>query len=210
MPSWLGRGLIKLLADVCSTLNSGGIADIARCRRRAAPDSCTAANRSLRPRGRAASLGIACLGGAATDVGPRANDAVSHGRCRTSALVRENPALRRHDVITGRHTMLMKPASSVMGKHAARDLLRLARRLTGICGRMFLSNTSFGTACTISAFSDAVRRRFTIQNILRDHAILATSKIPLFAISRPVLHPSCSRAKCGCDNGAYRVLGDRN
>jgi hypothetical protein len=34
---------------------------------------------------------------AATDVGRRANNAVSHGRCLTSALVRENPKLRRHE-----------------------------------------------------------------------------------------------------------------
>ena len=33
-----------------------------------------------------------------------------------------------------------------------RELRRLARRLTGIWGRMFLSTTSFGTAGTISAF----------------------------------------------------------
>src|SRR5712664_1046279 len=60
-------------------------------------------------------------------VGRRANNAVSHGRCLTSALVRENPQLRRHEVITGRHTMycppftvrvdpVMKPASSVARK----------------------------------------------------------------------------------------------
>jgi hypothetical protein len=56
------------------------------------------------------------------------------------------------------------------------------------------------------AVSDRVRRRFT-KNVLRDNTILA---IPILAISRPALPPSCSRAKCGCDNGAYRVQGDRN
>ena len=132
------------------------------------PDSCTAANRSLirspRPRGRAASPGIdpECLGGAATDVGRRANNAVSHGRCLTSALVRENPQLRRHEVITGRHTMycppftvrvdpVMKPASSVARKTTLRAISSGSpRRLTGISGRMLFSSTSFGTACTIS------------------------------------------------------------
>jgi hypothetical protein len=96
------------------------------------------------------------------DVGRRANNAVSHGRCLTSALVRENPQLRRHEVITGRHTMycppftvrvdpVMKPASSAARKTTLRAISSGSpRRLTGISGRMLFSSTSFGTACTIS------------------------------------------------------------
>src|ERR1700688_1047685 len=99
---------------------------------------------------------------AVTCVGRRANNAVSQGRCPTSALVRENPLLRRHEVITGRHTMycppftvrvdpVMKPASSVARKTTLRAISSGSpRRLTGINGRMLFSSTSFGTACTIS------------------------------------------------------------
>jgi hypothetical protein len=99
---------------------------------------------------------------AVTFVGRRANNAVSQGRCLTSALVRENPQLRRHEDITGRHTMycppftvrvdpVMKPASSVARKTTLRAISSGSpRRLSGINGRMLFSSTSFGTACTIS------------------------------------------------------------
>src|ERR1700731_3956883 len=60
---------------------------------------------------------------AVTFVGRRANNAVSEGRCLTSALVRENPQLRRHEVITGRHPMFSPPLRRWSGHASLNDCL---------------------------------------------------------------------------------------